>query len=239
MQTQISVFQFQAAKNVRVEIKNSEPWFCLKDLTDILEVKVASPKRFNLNLKGIEKISLQTSGGKQRLTFINEPNLYRVIFRSNKPEAVKFQDWIFEEVIPQIRKTGSYTNPRHDTRINAGQKQAIREAVQDRHHRTGEHWQEIYRKLHSLLHVNSYHEIQAKDFQTALDFLASIPNAPSKPKAEPQPEYINGHRVKYSSNINFKQFDDKPEAYLITMQQGKVISCQSFRPTSAKLELNK
>ena len=49
-----------------------------------------------------------TRGGDQELTFISEPNLYRVIFRSNKAEAIKFQDWIFEEVIPTIRKTGGY-----------------------------------------------------------------------------------------------------------------------------------
>ena len=47
------------------------------------------------------------SGSKQ-VTFINEPNLYRVIFRSNKAEARQFQDWVFNEVLPTIRKTGSY-----------------------------------------------------------------------------------------------------------------------------------
>ena len=47
-------------------------------------------------------------GRNQEATFISEPNLYRVIFRSNKAEAIKFQDWIFEEVIPTIRKTGGY-----------------------------------------------------------------------------------------------------------------------------------
>lgn len=62
-----------------------------------------------MNEKGVHKMYTLTEGGKQVLTFINEPNLYRVIFRSNKQEAVKFQDWIFEKVIPQIRKTGSYS----------------------------------------------------------------------------------------------------------------------------------
>lgn len=42
MQTQISVFQFQAAQNVRVEIKNGEPWFCLKDVAEILEIPRSS-----------------------------------------------------------------------------------------------------------------------------------------------------------------------------------------------------
>ena len=110
MQTQISIFQFQAEKSVRVEFQNGEPLFCLKDVAAILEIQDTKSKNFNLNPKGVEKIPCLTKGGKQELTFINEPNLYRVIFRSNKPVAVKFQDWIFEEVIPTIRKTGSYVH---------------------------------------------------------------------------------------------------------------------------------
>lgn len=234
----LSIFQFQAEKSVRVEFQNDEPLFCLTDVASILEISNANPLRFNMKKDGVHKMySVDTRGRKNEITYINEPNLYRVIFRSNKPEAVKFQDWIFDEVIPQIRKTGNYTNPQHDTRINPAQKQQIRNAVKARVYRTGETFQAVYEKLHDLLHVNSYHEIQAKDFQTALDFLVSIPNAPAKPKAEPQPEYINGHRVKYRMNITFSQFDDKPETYLITLQQGKIINHQSFRPSNAKLEL--
>ncbi|MDO9957413.1 BRO family protein, partial [Glaesserella parasuis] len=45
----------------------------------------------------------------QEVTFINEPNLYRIIFRSNKSQAIDFQNWVFEEVLPQIRKTGQYS----------------------------------------------------------------------------------------------------------------------------------
>jgi hypothetical protein len=51
---------------------------------------------------------LPTDGGLQKLNFISEPNLYRVIFRSDKPEAVKFQDWVFNEVLPTLRKEGKY-----------------------------------------------------------------------------------------------------------------------------------
>jgi hypothetical protein len=43
------------------------------------------------------------------INLVNEPGLYRLISRSDKPEAVRFQDWVFEEVLPSIRKTGSYS----------------------------------------------------------------------------------------------------------------------------------
>lgn len=109
MQNAISIFNFNQSQ-VRIQFHNGEPFFCLKDVAAILEIQNTKQSRFNLNEKGVHKMYHQTAGGNQEITFINEPNLYRVIFRSNKPEAVKFQDWIFEEVIPQIRATGSYQN---------------------------------------------------------------------------------------------------------------------------------
>jgi prophage antirepressor-like protein len=101
-------FQFKTS-NIRIELKNNEPLFCLADVTDVLDIKnhrdLASKQ---LNSKGVEKIYTLTQGGKQELLFIDEANLYRVIFRSNKKEAVDFQNWVFEEVLPSIRKTGKY-----------------------------------------------------------------------------------------------------------------------------------
>lgn len=103
---------------------NNEPLFCLTDIckvmnisrsSDLLQiskgyVKNESPKRQGaLNPTGVHKIRISTNGGMQELAFINEENLYRVIFRSNKPEALSFQNWVFAEVLPTIRKTGSYS----------------------------------------------------------------------------------------------------------------------------------
>lgn len=104
---QVQHFNFNQSQ-VRVEMHNGEPLFCLTDVAQILEIKNTNSSRFNLNEKGVHKMYTPTRGGDQELTFISEPNLYRVIFRSNKAEAIKFQDWIFEEVIPTIRKTGGY-----------------------------------------------------------------------------------------------------------------------------------
>ncbi|WMY91863.1 BRO-N domain-containing protein [Snodgrassella communis] len=102
-------YQFKNS-SIRIELKNNEPLFCLADVADALNIKnhrdLASKQ---LNPKGVEKIYTHTNGGKQELTFIDEANLYRVIFRSNKKEAVDFQNWVFEQVLPSIRKTGSYS----------------------------------------------------------------------------------------------------------------------------------
>lgn len=107
MTTQISTFNFKS-QPVRTQLINNEPYFCLSDVCAVLGVNRRSSEAFRLNEKGCNNIATLTNGGEQVITFINEPNLYRIIFRSNKAEAVEFQNWVFEEVLPQIRKTGQY-----------------------------------------------------------------------------------------------------------------------------------
>ncbi|MCX8653778.1 hypothetical protein J3U05_04445, partial [Gilliamella sp. B2737] len=130
----LSVFNFHHS-NVRIQLLNNEPLFCLTDVIKILNIKNAHASRFNFSEKGIHKMYTPTKGGNQELLFVNEPNLYRVIFRSNKKEAVEFQNWVFDEVLPTIRKTGSYS-----LTINSEQQQAIKQAVNERSYRTGEHY---------------------------------------------------------------------------------------------------
>jgi len=55
------------------------------------------------------KFITPTSSGEQEILFINERNLYAMVARSSKPEAKRFMDWVYSEVLPQIRKTGSYS----------------------------------------------------------------------------------------------------------------------------------
>ncbi|ELF4900325.1 hypothetical protein RNH31_005318 [Salmonella enterica] len=116
MNNEISHFYFRHS-SVRIQVIDSEPWFCLKDVCEILTI--ANPRRVAadiLDAEGVRKTDTLTIGGKQQLSFINEPNLYRVIFRSNKPEARQFQDWVFNELLPTIRKTGRYEHPVATTR---------------------------------------------------------------------------------------------------------------------------
>ena len=87
----------------------SDAWFCLADVCDALALKRGYRSAARLNNKGVRKMYTPTAGGKQAVTFINEPNLYRLIFRSNKPQAQAFADWVYEEVLPSIRRTGSYS----------------------------------------------------------------------------------------------------------------------------------
>ena len=104
-----SIFNFNE-HGVRIAFDaNNEPLFCLADVCGVLGIKNQNPKRFNLDAGGLHKMSSPTTSGVQSLTFISEENLYRIIFRSNKKEALNFQDWVFKDVLPTIRKTGSYS----------------------------------------------------------------------------------------------------------------------------------
>ena len=95
---------------LRTEVIDGEPWFCLLDCRAALGIK-GSLKKVSLSEKGVRKTYTLTAGGKQEVNYINEPNLYRLIFRSNKPQAQAFADWVYSEVLPSIRKTGGYGAP--------------------------------------------------------------------------------------------------------------------------------
>ncbi|MDN5622317.1 MAG: hypothetical protein L0G96_04215 [Acinetobacter sp.] len=104
----LAIFNFNK-HGVRVAMDaNGEPWFCLTDVYKSLDISRTSRLFRELDAKGVADCHIPTNGGTQKLKFINEPNLYRIIFRSNKPQALSFQDWVFAEVLPSIRKTGSY-----------------------------------------------------------------------------------------------------------------------------------
>ena len=85
-----------------------EALFCLADVCAALSLTNPRVVKTRLNQKGVSSVYTLTEGGRQNLTFIDEPNLYRCIFQSRKKEAEAFQDWVVEEVLPTIRKTGGY-----------------------------------------------------------------------------------------------------------------------------------
>ncbi|QOW47786.1 MULTISPECIES: BRO family protein [Acinetobacter] len=104
-----SIFNFNE-HGVRVAFdENGQPLFCLADVCKALDMQRANPSRFNLNPKGTHSLCTPTTSGNQFITFISEENLYRIVFRSTKKEALNFQTWVFKEVLPSIRKTGSYS----------------------------------------------------------------------------------------------------------------------------------
>lgn len=102
------VFNFDN-HNVRVVLDdNQTPMFVAKDVAKVLGYNRPNDA-INQHCKGaVKHRTLETEGGNQKMRVIYEPDVYRLIFGSKLKSAVKFQDWVFEEVLPQIRKTGVY-----------------------------------------------------------------------------------------------------------------------------------
>lgn len=103
----ITIYTSDVFGNIRTAGTPDNPMFCLADICRVLELQTGATKN-RLGEKGISLINTLTEGGMQSLVYINEQNLYKLIMRSNKPQAEPFQDWVCGEVLPQIRKTGGY-----------------------------------------------------------------------------------------------------------------------------------
>lgn len=116
-QNQLSTFNFHNSPVRTITDPKGEIWFCGTDVCNILGYQ-HSRKALQDHCKeaGVTKRYTPTTSGNQEITFINEPNLYRLIIKSRKPEAERFEAWVFEEVLPQIRKTGSYSQNTHEIR---------------------------------------------------------------------------------------------------------------------------
>ncbi|MDQ6577032.1 MAG: Bro-N domain-containing protein [Haemophilus parahaemolyticus] len=116
-QNQLSTFNFHNSPIRTITDPKGEIWFCGTDVCNILGYQ-NSRKALQDHCKeaGVTKRYTPTTSGNQEITFINEPNLYRLIIKSRKPEAERFEAWVFEEVLPQIRKTGSYSQNTHEIR---------------------------------------------------------------------------------------------------------------------------
>lgn len=93
---------------VRVVMRGDAPWFVGKDVCDCLGTATNNlPAILEDDERGI--YTIDTPSGEQQMTIVSEPGLYSLILRSRKPEAKAFKRWVTHDVIPSIRKTGSYT----------------------------------------------------------------------------------------------------------------------------------
>lgn len=108
MEATLNIFSNKEFGEIRIAMIDGEPWFCLVDICRALELTNPAMVKSRLNEKGINSIDTLTKGGMQHLLYVNEPNLYKTIFQSRKESAERFTDWVTSDVLPSIRKTGSY-----------------------------------------------------------------------------------------------------------------------------------
>lgn len=107
-ENEIQVWNYESSEVRTVQV-NGEPWFVLSDVCKVLEISNSRniSSRLEQDEKGVTLVD--TLGGAQQMTIINESGLYTVILRSDKPQAKPFRKWVTSEVLPSIRKHGSYS----------------------------------------------------------------------------------------------------------------------------------
>lgn len=180
MQNQIvsSIFENVPIRTIHHE---DQIWFIAQDVCAALHIKnvtqaiekLDDDERSMFNI-GRSKIN----GGGGEVNIINESGLFILILRSRKAMEIgslpyRFRKWVTSEVLPSIRKTGSYA-----LTISCDQQKKLRQAVQAVVSQTGRSYSAVYRSLHNKFNVSRYQDILAKDFNSALQYLGSMPDAP-------------------------------------------------------------
>lgn len=105
---EMKIFENEEFGKIRMIEENGKVLFCGKDVANALGYKDTA-YAISAHCKGVEEIPTPTAGGSQMMKFITEGNIYRLITHSKLPSAEKFESWVFDEVLPTIRKTGSYS----------------------------------------------------------------------------------------------------------------------------------
>ena len=109
---ELQIFNSPEFGDIRTITIDNEPWFCMIDICKALEISNPSQAKTRLNADGvITNEVIDGIGRKQNANFVNEPNMYKLIFQSRKESAERFTDWVTSKVLPEIRKTGSYRKP--------------------------------------------------------------------------------------------------------------------------------
>ena len=116
MENNLEIFTNPEFGNIRIIEKNGEPWFIGKDVAEALGYE-ASRNAITKHVDDEDKLTHQisASGQNRNMTVINESGLYSLILSSKLPTAKKFKRWVTSEVLPAIRKTGSYKTPKQSS----------------------------------------------------------------------------------------------------------------------------
>lgn len=180
--------------NIRIVTIDGEPWFAVADVCDVLGyANSRDTLAKHCRTPGVAKrdmgvVTGYKADGKPAIqqvsvTFINEGNLYRLIIKSRKPEAERFESWVCDEVLPTIRKTGSYTaaavvqGAPLPEKISAAQVREIQERIFKVcrfAHMSRSAQYDVENALKYQLNTDSITKIRPSDYTAALNILAEM-----------------------------------------------------------------
>lgn len=104
---ELKIFENTEFGQVRTVEIDGKIYFVASDVAKALGYAIPS-KAVNTHCKGVSKMEVPTNGGVQQMLIIPEGDIYRLVVKSELPSAEKFESWVFDEVLPSIRMTGSY-----------------------------------------------------------------------------------------------------------------------------------
>lgn len=171
-QTQLSTFNFES-NSIRTLVINNEPWFVAKDLCNAINISNYRDaiERLDEDEKGVALTD--TLGGKQEMNIVSESGMYTLILRCR--DAVKkgsiphrFRKWVTSEVLPQIRKTGSYSKTTVDQRTG------LRNAVNMLVSKKGLIYSDAYHLIHQRFNVESIEDLTLEQLPQAVEYVHKI-----------------------------------------------------------------
>lgn len=168
----VQVLNFQQNSVRTVADNKGELWFLANDVCEILGY--SNPRQAvqkNCKEKGVSNRYTPTRGGEQSMTYINEPNLYRLIIKSRKPAAEAFEEWVMETVLPAIRKTGGY---QITPKTSADDRTGLRQAVAALVGRKGIDYSSAYSMIHQRFNVEAIEDIPAEKLPEAVAYAHAL-----------------------------------------------------------------
>ncbi|MFC0179017.1 BRO-N domain-containing protein [Thorsellia kenyensis] len=173
-----AVFNFNDDIQVRTFLdENQNPWFLAKDICAVLGYKNDSDAiKKHCKEHGVAKRDLiDNLNRKQKASYINEGNLYRLIVKSRKPEAEAFEIWVMEEVLPAIRKTGTYTAEKAKTsKSTADDRTPLRDAINLLVSKKHILYPEAYSYVHQRFNVKHIDELKPSEITTAVEYVHKL-----------------------------------------------------------------
>lgn len=175
MTNSITPFNFDT-NQIRVTIDDHGPWFAATDVCTALGyLNPRQAIKKNCRDKGVSTRDTLTNGGHQKLIFIDEGNLYRLVIKSRKSEARKFEDWVCDEVLPTIRKTGKYETPKPEA-LTPAQQRHLQNRVNEIVRKTpATTHAAIWSSVKNRFSVGSYKDIPAEMYPEVCEFLDCSP----------------------------------------------------------------
>lgn len=183
--TNIIQFKFNTQEVRTLADDKGEPWFAATDVCAVLGYRNA-PDAVAKHCRGagiakrdIGVVTGKTASGADSvqqigMTFINEGNLYRLIVKSRKPEAEKFEQLVMEEILPTIRKTGRYESPKPAT-LTPAQQRHIQNRVAELARSPGNSFANVYRSIKDQFQVGSYKDVPAERYPALCHYLMTAP----------------------------------------------------------------